>query len=159
MSIRITINGQPIDFPSTSEQQDWSEAVITFAEVVEEALRAVVGTYDVPAQTFTIDAYNPGTDIDIPALSFPTDAVRGIFVQYMVHRETDSDEVNEVGELRALYNSTDNTWDLSRDYADDAQITFSISSAGQVSFSSTAIAGSNHQGFITFKAQTLENEA
>lgn len=76
----------------------------------------------------------------------------------MVYRATDSTEVDEQGELNALYNTTDGTWDFSRVFSGDAQISFSIANNGQVSFTTTAIAGSSHNGFITFTAQALENE-
>lgn len=155
----ITINGTPINVPNTAQSPDWSEGIIQAFQAIEAALAAVIGTYDVPPQTFTIDAYNPGTDVDIPALSFPTDAVRAVFVRYMVYRATDSTEVDEQGELNALYNTDSGTWDFSRRYTGDAQITFSISNDGQVSFTTTSIAGSNHNGFITFTAQALENES
>lgn len=154
----ITINGTPIDIPASGSSPNWSEGIIQALQAIESALGAVVGDFDVPAQTFTIDAYNPGTDIEIEALSFPTDAVRAVYIRYMVHRITDSTEVNEQGTLQALYNTTDNTWDFSRDYSGDANISFAITTDGQVTFSTEEIAGDSHTGFITFVAQTLENE-
>lgn len=79
---QITIQNTVIDFPDSAQSPNWSEPVIAFAEAVELALASVVGPYDVPSQVLNIDAYNPGTDIEITALNFPSSEVRSAFIRY-----------------------------------------------------------------------------
>lgn len=154
---QITIGSTIIDFPDSAQAPNWAPALIEFAQAVEGALQGFVGAFDVAPQTFVIDAYNPGTNIDIPGLTFPPSDVRAAFVRYTVHRTTDSVEVNEIGELWAIYNDTNGTWDFSQQKAQDASISFTITNVGQVQFSTTTLAGTSHAGFITFVAQSLQN--
>lgn len=156
----ITISGTVIDFPDSSESPNWAEAVILFAQTVADALQGVVGSFDVSPQSFVIDSYNPGTDITLPQLTFSTTDVRAAFISYAVHRTTDTPaELDETGMLWVVYNNQNGVWDISREKAGNASITFSITNAGQVQFSTTAMAGSDHTGFITYSAKALENNS
>ena len=157
MAIPITIGSTIIDFPSSADAPNWAPAIIEAFQAVEAALQGFVGPFDVAPQTFVIDAYNPGNNIDIPGLTFPPSDVRAAYIRYTVHRSTDSNEVNEQGELWAVYNDTNGIWDFSEVKSDNASIEFNITNVGQVQFSTTTIAGLNHEGFITFTAQSLQN--
>lgn len=157
----LTINGQIIDFPDSAASPNWSEAVIQFAQAVEGALALVGGTYDVSPQAFTIDAYNTASNVDIPALSFPTSAVRAVFIRYSVYRTTDSTSAYEAGDMITMYNPNNGSglkWTLSEGNrtGSGAQITFNITDTGQFQFSTTALSGSNHAGKIVFEARSLE---
>lgn len=157
----LIINGQVIDFPDSAAAPNWSEAVIQFAQAVEDALALVGGTYDVSPQSFTIDAYNSASNVDIPALSFPTSAVRAVFIRYSVYRTTDSTSAYEAGDMITMYNPNNSVglkWTLSQGNitGSGAQITFNVTDTGQFQFSTTALAGSNHAGKIVFEARSLE---
>jgi hypothetical protein len=157
----ITIAGTVIDFPDTGSSPLWSPAIIQFAESVQDALAGVVGAFDVPTQTLNIDAYNPGSAIDITALNFPTSDVRAAFIRYAVYRDTSSTSGVESGNLFIVYNpdgSPGSKWELSREtIGAGASITFAISDTGQISFTTTTLAGTDHVGTITFSAQALQN--
>lgn len=158
MAITITISGTPIEFPTSGSDPNWANAVVAFAQAVEGALQNVSGAFDVSPQVLNIDAQNPGTNIDITSLSFPTSEVRAIILSYAVFRQTSSVAVSETGELRYNYNPDNligNKWEKNRDYQGDAKISFTMSDTGQVSFSTTALAGTNHVGAITFTAKAL----
>lgn len=157
MSTTITISGIDIEFPSSGDSPDWAEALTQFALAVEAALQVVAGAFDIPPQTLVIDSFNTVTDEDIPGLSFPSSDVRAAMIKYTVHRATDSAEANEVGMLWVVYNDTNGEWDISEEHAQDGSISFSITDTGQVQFSTTALSGIDHEGFITFTAQALEN--
>lgn len=161
MSVTITISGTPISFPTSGTSPDWAPALVQFAQLVEEALSGVAGSFDVPPQSFTIDAYNPGTDIDITSLSFPVSDVRAATIPYAVYRSTDSTTVTEGGELFILYNPTypvNNKWSIAQRKTDDASIVFTITDSGQVQFTTSTLAGSNHTGIITFSGRSILNE-
>lgn len=158
MSIQITIQGTPITFPSAGGSPQWAEAVDKFAQAVEGALNSVVGAFDVAPQALIIDAYNPGTNINIAALSFPTASVRSAFIRYAVFRSTNSTSVYESGELEIVYNPngpTNNKWEIAQKLVGDGQILFNVTDTGQVQFSTTSISGGSHVGKLTFVAQAV----
>lgn len=154
----ITIQGTVIEFPESAQSPNWAEPVIQFAEAVELALASVVGPYDVPAQVLNIDAYNPGTDIDITALNFPATEVRSAFIRYALYRETSVTSAYEAGEITIVYNPNgpvNQKWELGRRGLGDGSIDFSISDVGQISFTTGTLAGINHTGNLTFVAQSV----
>lgn len=154
----INIQGTIISFPDSAASPNWAEAVDQFAKAVEGALGSVVGAFDVAPQALIIDPYNPGTNIDITPLSFPVSSVRSAFIRYAVFRSTTATSVYESGELLVVYNPNgpiNNKWEIAQRLVGDAQITFSITDAGQVRFSTIALAGSNHTGKLTFVAQSI----
>lgn len=155
----ITIGGTIIDFPNSGADPDWSPAVIAFAEAVEMALAGIAGPFDVAPQTIDIDIYNPGSNIDVPFLSFSTTQVRGAFIRYVVYRNTSTTTVVEEGNILLVYNPAGpigNKWQISPDRVGDASITFSITDNGQVKFTTTTLSGINHNGKIRASAQAFE---
>jgi hypothetical protein len=124
---------------------------------VESVLLGVAGPFDISPQSFTLDAYNVASNIDITGLTFPVANVRAANIRYTVHRATDTAEIDESGMLFIVYNNLNGGWDQSQEKSGDANISFSVSSTGQVSFTTTSLAGANHVGFITYAAQSLLN--
>lgn len=160
MAVTITIAGTPIEFPTSSESPNWAPAIVQFAEVVEGALSTVVGPYDVALQSLNIDAYNPGTNIDIQSLAFPTTEVRSFQVTYSVFRTAESPTTSayEAGVLTAVYNPSNpigNKWEVSSEKTGDGKILLNVTDTGQVQFSTTLIGTTNHSGTISFKASAL----
>lgn len=158
----ITIAGTPIDFPNSGSSPNWAPEVIRFAQAVEAALEGVVGPFDVLPQFFTLTgAHNPtSSPVEIVSLSFPVANVRSFIMEYDVFRETDSTQVTESGTFWGNYNEdgpTGDKWDFSLEKVGDADITFDISDTGQVSFETTAIAGTGHTGRINFRARAFAN--
>jgi len=154
----ITISGTVIDFPDSAASPNWSEAVIQFAKAVEDALSSVVGSFDVAPQSFSIDAYNPGSNIAIPNLSFATSAVRAAFIRYSVYRNTTSTTVTEAGDLIVVYNPTNpvgTKWEIIQQRSGSASIELSIDDTGQMLLTTSALSGLNHVGKITYVAQSL----
>ena len=162
MSVTITIQGTPLEFPTSGTSPDWAPAMVQFAQLVEAALSGVAGSFDVAPQALTIDAYNPGTNIDISSLTFPTSDVRAASIPYAVYRATDSTAVTEGGEIFIVYNAANpvsNKWSIAqRVSGGDASISFSITDIGQVQFSTTTLSGSNHVGTISFSARSVLQE-
>lgn len=154
----ITIQGTPVNFPDSSASPNWAPAVIQFAQLVETALASSIGPYDVSPQSFIADAYNPGTNVDLPNLAFPISTVRAAFIRYSVFRTTSTTTNYEQGHLLVIYNpsaSVGNKWEITRDYIGDGKITFNITDAGQVQFSTTTMGGINHSARIAYAAQAF----
>jgi len=159
---QINIQGTVIDFPNSAASPNWAEAVDQFVKAVEQALASVVGPYDVAPQALTIDSFNPGTNIPIAALSFPVSAVRSATIRYAVYRTTTTDIAGESGEISIFYNANgpiSNKWEISQRILSGiigaGKISFNITDVGQIQFSTTALAGSNHVGKLTFVAQSI----
>lgn len=154
----ITIGNTVINFPDSGSDPNWAPALIDFAEAVQNSLNGVVGPADVAPQTFNINAYNPGTNITIPGLSFSTSLVRGVFIKYSVYRTTSSANAAETGFLTAIYNPnkpSTQQWEVSRQFAGDGQITFSMTDTGIAQFTTTALAGLSHTGILSYSATAL----
>lgn len=160
---QITIAGTIIEFPDTAQSPDWSKGVIQFAEAVEDALSVVVGNFDVGFQTLNIDAFNPGTNIDIQNLSFSTVEVRSFQVIYSVFRTADgpSTTAYETGVLTAIYspsNPIGNKWEISYEKTGDGKFSLNVTDTGQVQFSTEQIGTLNHTGTLSFKATALQSQ-
>ena len=154
----ITISGTVIEFPSDGASPDWAPALIQFAEVTAAALGAVVGAYDVPPQQFVIDAYNPGSGLNIPNLSFASSSVQAAYIKYSVSRTTSTQTVDEAGNIIITYNATNpvgNKWQIAQDRVGNAFVSFTISDTGQFSLSTVAISGLSHTGKLTYSATSL----
>lgn len=166
MAIPITIGNTVIDFPTSTNDPNWSPPIIEFAQAVQDALASVVGPFDVPPSIMNIDAYDtvsdqPVTDtvnpLTFPTVAFPGNGVRGAFIRYTVYRNSTATTVTEIGTLSVVHNPASTpVWEIQRDYVGDASITFSIDSTGLVKFSTTSIGGISHVGRITYVAQALK---
>jgi len=137
----ITINSQQIDFPNSSASPDWSPAVIQFAQAVEAALSTAVNAFDVAPQTFNIDSYNSASNVNIPNLSFPTSAVRAVFIHYSIFRTTSSANADEAGDMIAVYNPNNPSgklWSITQGNVTSgtggAQLSFNVTDSGQFQF-------------------------
>lgn len=167
MSIPIIIQGSVIEIPSSAQQANWAPGVISALRAIATALNSVTGTYDVANQTQSIDANNSSNDVTITNLTFPVTQVRSATIFYSVYRKTedsgppDGEEVAEGGVILLVYNASNpptNKWEITRDYAGDARIEFSVTDTGQVQFSTTALTGIDHIGTISFRAIAVLNQ-
>lgn len=159
MSLVITIQGTPITFPESGTSPNWAQAVDTFAVAVQDALAGLVGPADVTPQVFVIDNYNPGTNINVPNLSFSTTTVRAAFIKYALYRSTDATSAYEAGTLIAVYNTAGGVWDVAQGpYAGNGQFSFNMTNVGQVQITTNTLAGINHTGHLSYSATALLNE-
>lgn len=157
----VTINGQVIDIPETGDSPTWSQAIITFAQAVEDALALTAGEYDIAPQSMNIAAYNTGSNVDVTNLSFPITDVRAAFIRYAVYRTTDTTTAYEAGDIVTIYNANGSVgakWALTvgNVTGTGGNITFTITDAGQVQFTTTSISGASHTGRIIYEARALE---
>lgn len=161
MSIPLNIQGTIINFPTSAQSPDWSEPIVQFAQAVAQALSTATGPYDVSPQIYTMIS-NVNTNVPLPSLAFPTSAVRGAIIQYTVYRNTTGVGATsgaQIGELQIIYNPngpTGNKWEISNEHTGIANVSFSVTDQGQVTFSSTFIAGANYTGFIGYTAKALQ---
>ena len=166
MAIPLNIKGSVIEIPSSGQSPNWAPGIIAALKALTEAVNAVTGTYDVAPQTQNIDANNSSNDVPITNLAFPVSEVRSATIFYSVYRKTedsgppDGQELSEGGMITIVYNASNpvsNKWEITRDYAGDANISFEVSDTGQFSFSTTPLTGINHTGILSFRAIAVLN--
>lgn len=157
MSTPITIQNTVIQFPTTAQSPDWSQALIQFAQAVSGALASVTGAFDVPQQVVNISSSNPASNVVITALNFPPTQVRSAFVTYAVSRSAQSPTTSavETGTIIVLYDSTLGQWYLQQDFEGDGQISFSIDATGQMYYTTLQIGSLNHVGALTIMGKAI----
>jgi len=106
-------------------------------------------------------ANGQGSAVDVSGLSFDGALYRAAEVQYAIHRKTDtaSSEVVAIGTLRLSWSEDSSSWVTAgeeRSENKDTGIEFSVTSVGQVQYTSTTIAGSNYEGTLRFRATTFD---
>ena len=140
--------------PSTSGE--WVVAAglaFSATELVINPVASASAIYNAaPDTSFTI-ANNISSATNITSLLFSGITYRSFILDYSIYRSTAtaSSAVAQVGQLRGVYNTQSSTWYLSDDYSgQNAGVTFSITSSGQIQYTSSSIAGSSYSGTMKY---------
>lgn len=171
MAIKITVKGTPIEIPDSGSSPNWAPGIIDAIRALADAIEGLSGTYDVSPQAHSISLYPANSNVPAPNLIFPIDDVRSVTIFYSVFRKTEDivsgstvvqegQELTESGTLQITYNSSNavgSKWSIQREYVGDANISFSVTDLGQVLFTTLAMTGENHQGFISYRAISILN--
>lgn len=160
MPVDITVNNVPISYPSPGDAPGWGEEATAFAEEVAEVLSDLNNENDILETTFTIA--NNTADAAVSGLAFNTGAVRSAEIAYSIYRTTDSvtSGVVEAGTMIAVYDdnaAAGSKWQLAIGpfSGPGAGVTFTITDAGQVKYTSTNMAGASYSGEMRFRAKTI----
>lgn len=156
MSTTFTVNGVPYIFPTEGTNPNWGEEVTVWGEAVTNLLATLSGDDDISRTTFTI-ANNQSTASNVNGLFFSTGTVRSGFITYSIYRLAEdgsgNTEKSEAGIIRVMYNGDTGTWDLGQEFNGDGGVTFTITPAGQLQYTSTNLtAGTSYTGEMTFQA-------
>lgn len=177
MSIQITISGTTIEFPSSAQAPNWAPALIEFAQLVESALIAVSGPFDVSPQTIPI--VNNGIKTNIQVLLFTSSLVKSVVIKYAFQRQMETsvgsgiyNKQFETGTLN-LVSDTSNPvsqgWKIQRDFIGNTTpvenpsgtisegLMFYVDNSGQVSYDASIMVGApgTYTGVLTITAQAL----
>jgi len=104
---------------------------------------------------------NQGTAANIDGMKFKKNKVSQATIEYLVQRVTtggSATELVESGILIATYNPTSEDWNLhavDENNPEDAGITFSITSDGQVQYTSSNVTGDASISRIVWRARTM----
>ena len=162
----ITVKGTRINLPASAAAPNWSPAIIEAFQALADAVNTFAGSFDIPPQTQSIDAFNPGTSVDIDNLVFPPSEVRSATIYYTVFRKTtdsgpaDGQELVEAGSLVIDYNNSrpnSQKWEMGREGIGDAKIDFYVTDLGQLQFTTQTIAGIDHTGIVSYRALSILN--
>ena len=138
-ALPTTTNGQIVYAIDTKEM----------FQIVDGALVGIGGAgADV---TFTIA--NNQSITNVTDLSFNGASVRGFVLDYTVYRQTAtaSSAVAQVGQLRGVFNTQSSSWFMTDDFSgQNSGVNFTITSAGQIQYTSTNIAGTSYVGTMKY---------
>lgn len=135
-------------------EADWfvARAWQAFFRRVSEVLK-----YIGQERTFDI-VNNQAAAANITNLQFDYQYVTLVFIEYFIQRVTSTTELNQAGIKIAVYKRRANTWTI-LEYGtsgpDAAGITFSITAAGQVQYTSTNIAGTEAISRMIFRTREI----
>ncbi len=104
-------------------------------------------------QSFTL-VNNQVSPANITGLFIDSTLYGGFSIDYRIYRNTTSTgatELSEQGWIIGTYKPVANTWEISDQSVAFAGITFSITAAGQVKYTSTNITGTPSHSYIKFK--------
>lgn len=99
---------------------------------------------------------NATADQEITGLVFDKLITKAVTVNFDIHRETDSSNVQETGMLAITHDSKDDVWRvaLMMSSFDDAGATFAITVDGQVEITTDNLAGASYEGQIRINSIT-----
>lgn len=154
MSVTITINGTPYNCPTQGQSPPWGEDLTDIILALTEVANNVAGTGDITKTTFLF-ANNQASAANITGLSFDSSLIRGAIVDYSIYRSTSLAEESETGQIYLNYKSTANTWEFAQVASGSCGITLSITSLGQMQYTSTNLSGTSYSGKIVFTAKAF----
>lgn len=157
MPKQLIVNNTPYNYPSKGDEPGWGGDATGWAEGVTEVLNSIVGPDDILQTSFSV-ANNRAAPTDIIGLVFNTSSVRSAVVEYSVHRSssTTSGGKTESGLMHLNYNSVDG-WSIGMGgIIGDSELVFSITSSGQIQYTSSDIGSVDYVGIMKFKATALQ---
>lgn len=157
MSTPLIVNGNLYNYPSSGTSPNWAEEATGWAQAVTDVLETVQGADDIVITTALL-ANNQNTPQNIAGLNFDPTQARGAIVTYSVNRFTDGvggEERAEVGYLYCSYIASATAWRVAVAGGGSSGVDFSMTSLGQIQYTSDLQAGDNYNGTIVFKATSL----
>ena len=157
MAVELIVGNVPYQYPEPGESPGWGEGATGWAEKVTEVLQSIVNANDILETAFTVDN-NIAAATNVTSLAFNTTSVRAAEIDYSIYRATDAPtELTETGKMLIVYKNTANTWFLTRTTSgDDTGVEFTITTTGQIQYTSTDISGANYTGIMKFRAKSLQ---
>jgi hypothetical protein len=159
MSVPLVVNSELFQYPSNRQVPGWGGDATAWAQAVTTVLGSLAGPNDILQTEANIangqSLAMPATAGLVAGLSFDPTVVRGAKVDYNVYRLTTgsgAEELVEQGIMLISYKPVAMTWDLVIMSSQSSGVTFTISSTGQVYYTSTTMTGVNPTGSIVFRA-------
>lgn len=148
MSSNVNLKNTIYTIPDNGEQPSWGEGLTDYLEALADIVNSISGPSDLIETSATINN-NVTTFTDIAGFFFNPSTVRSFAVRGNFYRTYGVSEVAEEFVLVGLNRGTAG-WVLQRDGVGNAGITFDITSAGQVQYKSSNLAGT-YTGIIKFR--------
>lgn len=156
MAKTLTVGTEEFDFPEEGDNAGYGENVTDWATAVSDALSTVQQRNDITNTTAAI-LNNVSVATAISGFSFDTSEVISINSEFIITRTTDVPAVSlvESGYIEGNFNGSD--WTIVVESVGNSGVTFDITAAGQVTYTSTNMTGTNYSGEIRFRAKVFND--
>ncbi len=154
MATPVVINGTTYEVAAQGENPAWGTDQQDLILALVQVAQNTVGTGDILVTPFNV-ANNQSSAANITGASFDTSLVRGFILTYSLYRSTNSAETSEMGQILGTYKSTANTWELSQDFAGSSGVVFTITTGGQLQYTSSNLTGTGYSGKLKFYAKAF----
>lgn len=153
MARTVTIGQDTYEIPDNLENAGWGQEFSDWAVGISDVVNDFFGPNDLTLTPASIN--NNQTNTDVSKFLFDVSSVRSFEAPYAIKRSTDDSTLFESGIAYGLYDGS--AWTLTiGDVRGDAQVTFDITAQGQITYSSSDLAGLNYTGQIKFRAKTID---
>lgn len=159
MSITLTVNNIPYDYPDSGTPPGWGEGATGWATEVTEVLGELLGPNDIIETTFNIQN-NIAVFTNIANLTFNTGQVRGAEIQYSIYRTSTATPSGkaESGTINIVYDNaagSGSKWNYTVfGITGNSGVTFNLTDAGQFQYKSTDIGALGYSGIMVFTAKS-----
>lgn len=150
MSDQVNLKNTIYLIPANLEEPNWGESLTSYLKAIAEAINSISGPSDLIESSFTIDN-NISSPTDVTGFFFDSTTVRSFAVRGNITRQHGASTFEyEEFTLVGLFEDAAG-WKLQREGLDDAGVDFTITSAGQVQYTSTNLAGSPYSGILKYR--------
>jgi len=153
MAISVTLNGTSYTLNQQNDNPPTGETLSDLLQALVDNANAVQNTGDIGLTTFSVP--NAASTVSVVGVSFDTTTIRSAILSYSIYRSTSTNEVSECGQLYITYKSTAASWELSQTHVGDSQVTFSVTSSGQVQILPVVISGATYTGTLKLIAKAF----
>ena len=147
LAVSVTINNKTFSIPSPGEDPGWGEEVTDWIVEANKVIGSLFGPGDILETTANI-ADNQASATTIVGLAFDSGVLRSAKVDYAINRV----DAFETGTISLIYDSNASDWLMSQESTSDAGVTFSVTSTGQIQYTSSS---TGNTGTIKFVAKGL----
>lgn len=147
----LQVGTETFNYPDPGTEPGWGTDATGWATAVTELLASLAGAGTIN-ETQSIIANNISVAEPIAGLVFSDTLTQSALIIYRIERDTDSIAPRtEMGQINILFD--DGSWKMSREIlaGDPAGVVMDIDVTGQITFTSSNLAGANYEGFIKFK--------
>jgi hypothetical protein len=157
MPIDLTVNNSVFAYPSPGDEPGWGEPATDWASEVSLVLSTLQNSNDILDTSAIIANNQTLPNISVTGLLFNSGTVRAAVVNYSIDIFTSGTELAEVGTLYLIYKNSGtigSKWSIGRiSFGDDAGVTFTMTDAGQIQYTSSNVAGTGYIGTMNFSAK------
>lgn len=148
MSVILTINNTPFEYPETGDT-NWGSGATEWSKEVTRVLNSLSGPSDILETSALIDN-NVSVAQPVGGFFFDPVAVRSFSVQVSIYRVYGTSEVAE----QLLFNGLNlgaAGWLIQADGMGNSGVTLDITNLGQVTYTSSNLIGTPYSGVIRFR--------
>lgn len=157
MAKELTVGTETFEYPENGETVGvWGEEATAWSEAVTKLLGTLQGSNDIPVTSFSF-LDNISTPSNILGMAFNTSSggVLGVKVEYVVERVYNSGSSVLVESGTIIGNFDGSIFSISQEVVGNAEITISVTNAGQFQYTSSALTNPT-TNVIKFKASALD---